>query len=68
MYPNIDSKPDINYSLLNESHILFDLVYNPEYTAFLKKGEERGCSIITGIKMLHSQAERSWKIWNDDNL
>jgi shikimate dehydrogenase len=68
MYPNLDSIPDINYSMLNKSHVLFDLVYNPEYTAFLKKGGERGCSIITGIKMLHSQAERSWEIWNNNNL
>jgi shikimate dehydrogenase len=68
MYPDIDSRPDINYSLLSEKHILFDLVYNPEITAFLRSGIERGCSIITGLKMLHSQAEKSWEIWNDENL
>jgi len=68
MYPDTDASPDINYSLLNENHILFDLVYNPEITLFLKYGIERGCSIITGLKMLHSQAEKSWQIWNNDNL
>lgn len=65
MYPDIQSKPEINYSLLKEKHVLFDLVYNPEITTFLKMGQERGCKIITGLKMLHSQAERSWEIWND---
>jgi shikimate dehydrogenase len=53
---------------LNNKHILFDLVYNPEVTAFLKMGAEQGCTTIRGIKMLHSQAERAWEIWNDDYL
>jgi shikimate dehydrogenase len=68
MYPDIDSRPDIDYSLLNEKHTLFDLVYNPEITTFLRSGLERGCSIITGLKMLHSQAEKSWEIWNYENI
>jgi shikimate dehydrogenase len=68
MFPDIESKPDINYSLLNQKHILFDLVYNPEKTSFLKAGEEQGCKVLSGLKMLHSQAERAWKIWNDVNL
>ncbi len=68
MFPDITTMPDINFNLLNEKHILFDLVYNPEFTAFLRKGKERGCKIITGLKMLYAQAERSWEIWNDVNL
>lgn len=68
MYPNIDTFPDIDYGLLGKEHILFDLVYNPEITTFLRKGSEQGCSLISGLKMLKSQAERSWEIWNDDNL
>ncbi|NLV19295.1 MAG: shikimate dehydrogenase [Bacteroidetes bacterium] len=68
MYPDISSLPAINYGLLNENHILFDLVYNPEMTLFLKRGEERGCKIITGLKMLFLQAERSWEIWNDPDI
>jgi shikimate dehydrogenase len=68
MFPHTETKPEINYSLLNENHTLFDLVYNPEITSFLRSGIKRGCSAITGLKMLHSQAERAWQIWNDDNL
>lgn len=68
MYPDINTAPDIDYGLLNEKHILFDLVYNPEMTRFLKMGQERGCRIIKGMPMLISQAERSWEIWNDGNL
>jgi shikimate dehydrogenase len=68
MYPETESKPDLNYDLLGSRHILFDLVYNPEITAFLKMGKERGCTVLSGIKMLHSQAERSWEIWNNDAM
>jgi len=68
MYPDIEGKPDINYDLLSDKHILFDLVYNPECTSFLRLGSERGCKTISGLKMLQSQADRAWQIWNDDGL
>jgi shikimate dehydrogenase len=68
MFPQTDSMPGIDYNCLSGRHILFDLVYNPEITTFLKRGKERGCRIVTGLGMLHAQAERSWEIWNDYNL
>jgi shikimate dehydrogenase len=68
MFPNTETMPGINYKYLNRNHILFDLVYNPEITSFLRKGEEQGCLIISGIKMLHSQAEKAWEIWNNEKI
>jgi shikimate dehydrogenase len=68
MFPATETRPEIDYSLLNENQILFDLVYNPELTFFLRSGMERGCSVITGLKMLHSQAEKAWQIWNDASI
>jgi shikimate dehydrogenase len=68
MFPSAETKPEIDYDCLEERHILFDLVYNPEITAFMKEGMRRGCHIIGGLEMLHSQAERAWEIWNDDSL
>lgn len=68
MYPDVMSSPDINYSVLNKSHLLYDLVYNPELTRFLEKGKEQGCTIINGLKMLHLQAEKSWEIWNSNDI
>lgn len=63
MYPLTEGCPDINFDLLGPDNILFDLVYNPEITKFLRKGQERGCTVLSGLKMLHSQAEKSWEIW-----
>ena len=68
MYPDTGTRPELDYSLLTDKHILFDLVYNPEYTFFLRSGQERGCTVITGLNMLHIQAEKSWEIWNAGNV
>jgi shikimate dehydrogenase len=68
MFPDIGTFPDLNYDSLTPDHILFDLVYNPEITSFLKEGMKRGCIIIGGLKMLHLQAEKSWEIWNDSEI
>lgn len=63
-FPNIEEKPDIPYQFIQDKHLLFDLIYNPEKTAFLKEGEKQGASICNGHKMLELQAEKAWKIWN----
>jgi shikimate dehydrogenase len=68
MYPDIAGKPELDYDLLNNKHILYDLVYNPELTSFLSEGKERGCVVISGIKMLYLQAEKSWEIWNNAEI
>ncbi len=64
MYPNIHSCPDIPYEYLSENHLLYDLIYNPEETLFLKKGREKGAQTLNGLSMLYLQAEKSWEIWN----
>jgi shikimate dehydrogenase len=64
-FPNILDKPDIPYSGIGTDHLLFDLIYNPEKTAFLNTGESNGATISNGLKMLEQQAEKAWQIWND---
>ena len=64
MFPNVVEAPPLPYQFLTPDHFLFDLIYNPEKTLFLKKGEEQGALIQNGYEMLLLQAEESWKIWN----
>ena len=66
MAPNIAEAPVIPYEALTSQHVLFDLVYNPEETLFLKRGKEHGAQTINGLTMLHAQAEASWEIWNQE--
>ncbi|MFT5254938.1 MAG: shikimate dehydrogenase [Candidatus Paceibacteria bacterium] len=63
--PNISECPNIPYEFINQEHFLFDLIYNPTQTAFLKHGLNKGATISNGIKMLEYQAEKSWSIWNN---
>jgi shikimate dehydrogenase len=66
MHPDINSLPAIEYNQISDKHILYDLVYNPEKTAFLLEGEKRGARIKNGLEMLYIQAEQSWKIWTNN--
>ena len=64
MAPNVDDFPEIPYHLLNEKHLLFDMIYNPEETMFLQKGKAAGAQTKNGYEMLLIQAEANWEIWN----
>lgn len=63
MYPHVDECPALPYEALNENNLLYDLVYNPLETLFMKKGAEQGATVKNGLEMLHLQAIASWKFW-----
>lgn len=64
MFPNMDEKPPIPYSAINNRHVLIDLIYNPEETLFLKEGKTCGAMVINGLEMFWTQAKESWKLFN----
>ncbi|WP_421872651.1 shikimate dehydrogenase family protein [Marinoscillum sp.] len=64
MHPDIDTKPDIPYEAIHAEQYIYDLVYNPEETAFMKEGRLKGARTKNGLEMLHLQADRAWEIWN----
>jgi len=64
-FPKDDTCPNIPYQHLSKEHFLYDLVYNPAETLFMKKGAEQGAKTHNGLKMLHLQAEKNWEIWNE---
>lgn len=63
-FPNTDLSPEIPYQFITNDHLVYDLIYNPNETLFLKKCKEKGAVIKNGLEMLEIQAEESWKIWN----
>ena len=65
MYPQVDAAPPIPYELITKHHLLYDLIYNPAETLFLKQGAAKGAAIKNGHEMLVLQAEASWDIWNE---
>ena len=66
MSPKTDACPAIPYGEITPRHLLFDLVYNPGTTLFLKKGKEQGAATKNGLEMLYLQAEAGWKFWHED--
>lgn len=67
-YPGVTEAPALPYSLLTSRHALYDLVYNPAETTFMRLGHERGAAVQNGHRMLVLQAERAWEIWNEPHI
>lgn len=63
MFPNVNTCPNIPYEELTPDHVLYDLLYNPDETLFMKKGKERGATVKNGLEMLLLQAFAAWQIW-----
>lgn len=64
MAPHFDECPNLPYDSIDDSFLLYDLIYNPEETLFLRKGKEKDATVKNGLEMLLLQAEEGWDIWN----
>ena len=64
MYPHVEECPLLPYEAMDAHTILYDLIYNPDETLFMKKGRERGADVKNGLEMLLLQAFASWEMWN----
>ena len=63
MYPHSEECPPIPYEYITPDHILYDLIYNPDVTTFMKLGADQGATTKNGLEMLLLQAFESWNIW-----
>ena len=63
MYPHVDECPAIPYEFITHNHLLYDLLYNPNTTLFMMKGEAKGAVTKNGLEMLLLQAFAAWEIW-----
>ncbi len=63
-FPNVNEYPKLPYESITSAHLLYDLVYNPAETEFLKRGKANGAETMNGLDMLKMQAEKAWEIWN----
>ena len=63
MHPHINTMPNIDYSQITPNHLIYDLVYNPTETLFLKLAKQQGATTQNGLAMLYAQADAALKIW-----
>jgi shikimate dehydrogenase len=66
MFPNNSEKPNIPYEFLTKQHLVYDLIYNPAETEFLREAKKYTPLIENGMNMLAFQAEKAWEIWNKE--
>jgi shikimate dehydrogenase len=64
MYPKTEECPALPYEAMDDHNILYDLIYNPDETLFMKKGAQYGAQTKNGLEMLLLQAFASWEFWN----
>ena len=67
MYPNVDNCPNLPYEAMDNHTLLYDLIYNPDETLFMRRGRERGATVVNGLEMLLLQAFASWEFWHSDD-
>lgn len=67
MYPHPEACPPLPYASLGNDHLLYDLIYNPEETLFLRKGREQGAIVKNGLEMLLLQAYAGWDFWHSED-
>lgn len=65
MYPKTEVCPDLPYEAMDSHTILYDLIYNPDETLFMKRGAEYGANVKNGLEMLLLQAFASWEFWHE---
>ena len=64
MYPRTEECPQLPYEAMDQHTLLYDLIYNPDETLFMKKGREQGAITKNGLEMLLLQAFASWEFWH----
>ena len=65
MYPHTEECPPLPYEAMDSHTILYDLIYNPNETLFMKRGREYGAEVKNGLEMLLLQAFASWEFWHE---
>ena len=65
MYPHTDECPQLPYEAMDSHTILYDLIYNPDQTLFMRNGAKYGAEVKNGLEMLLLQAFASWEFWHE---
>lgn len=66
MYPHTEECPLLPYEAMDNKNLLYDLIYNPDKTLFMRKGARQGATVKNGLEMLLLQAFASWEFWNEE--
>jgi shikimate dehydrogenase len=65
LYPNINKKPNIDYTTIGENMIVCDVIPNHPHTLFLQEAEKRGCRTFDGLAMIVNQGVLGFRFWTE---
>ncbi len=68
MHPQVKDTPINIKESFTKDQIVFDMVYNPTETQFLKLAKESGATVLTGLTMLVHQAAHAYELWTGEKL
>ena len=63
MTPHTEALPPIDLATLKDGTVLYDLIYTPAATRFLREGATRGLRTINGETMLAAQGAEAFRLW-----
>jgi shikimate dehydrogenase len=63
LFPDVNSKPDIDYDSISADMVVSDVVFNDPHTLFLQEAEKRGAGSVNGLGMLAHQGALNFKLW-----
>ncbi len=63
MSPQTDAMPPVDPAAISPSAAVYDLIYTPAETAFLRAAAAHGCTTINGETMLVMQGAEAFSLW-----
>ena len=63
LHPNVNDKPDIDYSTILPQMVVCDVVFNPVDPVFLQEARKQGAKTVSGIGMLVQQGALAFTLW-----
>jgi len=68
MYPDYEDSATQIVESFNDSQVVFDVIYNPLKTSFLKLAESRGAKTVNGLQMFVEQGARAFELWTGEKM
>ena len=63
MTPHTEEMPPVDAAMIKPSAVVYDLIYTPAETRFLREARARGCETINGETMLVAQGAEAFHLW-----
>ena len=64
LYPNVEDTPIADSEFFKKAAVVYDLIYTPQETMFMRLAKQQGIAAYNGLKMLLYQGVAAYEMWN----